>query len=117
MGKNIQEAYKRFGTPFMIGKELQVKPTDKLYGQKTYLFVRTGASYNHTQVVGGDNEYTSGGLVHTTYFETHRVTENCRVQFWTTKDDIIDYYDIKGNCGLFDAGFGNTGSLHRIGIN
>jgi hypothetical protein len=117
MGKNIKEAYKRFGTPFMIGKELQVKPDDKLYGQTTYLFVRVGASYNQQRVVGGNMDFSSGQPVHTTYYETSRATESCKVQFWATKDNIIDYYDIKGNCGLFDWGFGTTGALHRIGIN
>jgi hypothetical protein len=117
VGKNIQEAYKRFGRPFMIGKEAMVKPDDKLYGQTTYLFVRVGSSYTQQRVVGGDMDFSSGQPVHTTYYETNRATESCKVQFWTTKDNIIDYYEIKGNCGLFDWGFGTTGALHRFGIN
>lgn len=117
MGQNISEAFKRFGKPFMVGKETSVKPDDKLYGQNTYLFVRVGASYDQSRVVGSSMDTSSGQPVHTTYYETSRTTESCKVQFWTTKDGTIDFYDIKGNCGLFDWGFGNTGALHRIGIN
>jgi hypothetical protein len=117
MGKNIQEAYARFGNPMMVGKETSVKPDDKLYGQNTYLFVRSGASYNTEHVVGSDMDFSEGHPVHTTYTQSETVHESCQVSFWTTKDNIIDYYQIQGNCGLWDAGFGNTGALHRIGIN
>jgi hypothetical protein len=117
MGKDIKEAYARFGKPFMIGKETSVKPDDKLYGQATYLFVRVGSSYTTQNVTGSSMDTSSGQPVHTTYYETNKVTDSCKVQFWTTQDNIIDYYDIKGNCGLFDWGFGNTGALHRYGIN
>ncbi|HTJ99958.1 MAG TPA: hypothetical protein VL522_10070 [Bordetella sp.] len=101
----------------MIGKETSVKPDDKLYGQTTYLFVRVGSSYTTQNVTGSSMDTSSGQPVHTTYYQSNQVTENCKVQFWTTQDNIIDFYDIKGNCGLFDWGFGNTGALHRYGIN
>jgi hypothetical protein len=117
MGKNISEAYKVFGRPFMIGTAHFGKADDPLNGQKQYTFVRMGTSYNKNSIVGGDTGYVAGeGLVHTDYYQTTHVQESCTVMLLTTKDNIIDYYDIKGNCGLWDAGFGNTGALHRIGI-
>jgi hypothetical protein len=100
IGKNIQQAFKRFGNPFVIGKETMVKPDDKLYGPTTYLFVRIGSSYTQQRLVGGDMDFSSGQPVHTIYNETNRATENCKVQFWTTEDNIIDYYEIEENCRL-----------------
>ena len=115
MGKNISEAFSKFGKPYMVGTA-PVKPTDKFYGQKMYTFVRMGTSYNKSSIVGSDMDFSSGHPVHTDYIQTTHVQENCMVMFLTTSDNIIDYYEIKGNCGFMDAGFGNTGALHRYGI-
>ena len=117
MGKPINEAFKVFGRPFMVGEAKFSKADDKFNGQKQYLFVRSGVSFDKSTVVGGDNSWTPGGLVHTTYVETTRVHENCQITLLTNSANIIDYYEIKGNCGFMDAGFGNTGALHRLGIN
>lgn len=116
MGKNISEAFAKFGKPTMVGLA-PVQPGNKFYGQKEYSFIRLGASYDHSKVVGSDMDFSSGQPVHTDYLQTTHEQEACRVSFLTTADNIIDYYEIKGNCGFMNAGFGNTGALHQFGIN
>jgi hypothetical protein len=122
MGKNISEAYKIFGNPTMIDIAQFTKADDKLNGQKRYRFVRVGGAHNQSSVVGGGAAYTAGpggigAAIIPGEVKTTRVVDSCEVMFLTTKENIIDYYEIKGNCGFMDAGFGNTGALHRMGIN
>lgn len=117
MGQNIREAYKQFGNPTLVLKETSVKPSDKLYGQNIYLFQRVGASYNKDTIVGSSFDHTPTGPVNTIYHRTDHFTEACNVSFWAGKDGVIDFYEVKGNCGLWNAGFGTTGALHRVGIN
>lgn len=118
MGKNIQEAYKKFGKPSLILTEQSVSSSHELYGQKIYVFDSYGANYNQQTVVGSNMDTSSGQLVNVQQIQTKNIQERCTVSFWAKKEsDIIDYYEVKGNCGIFGSGLGNTGALHYMGIN
>ncbi|BBP65044.1 hypothetical protein PHLH5_25850 [Pseudomonas sp. Cab53] len=118
MGKNIQEAYKKFGNPSLILTEHSVKPGHELYGQKVYVFDKNGVNYNQQTVVDSYMDTSSGQLVNVQQIETRNVQERCTVAFWAKNDsNVIDYYEVKGNCGLWGSGLGNTGALHYLGIN
>ena len=117
MGKNIKEAFEVFGRPMSVDT-ISNDPKNKYYGQKLYTFTRTGQSYDVNRVVGGGVEIRPGaGPTSVTYYTTTRETEMCIVKLIATREEIINYYDIKGNCGLWNMGFGTTGALHAIGIN
>ncbi|VWB41403.1 hypothetical protein [Burkholderia lata] len=113
MGKDINEAIKRFGRPNHTGVETSVSRDSKFYGQRWYMFTRNGAAWDSQRAVGTAVE----GNTVVQYVETVHTQERCDVMLWTDKQNIIGYYEVKGNCGLWNAGFGNTGALHRIGIN
>lgn len=118
MGKNIQEAYKKFGKPSMILTEHSVSSSHELYGQKIYVFDRYGTNYDQQTVVGSNMDTSSGQLVNIQQIQTKNIQELCTVAFWVNNNSsAIDYYEVKGNCGIFGSGLGNTGALHYMGIN
>lgn len=118
MGKNIQEAYKIFGTPWLTGTETSVSPESKYYGQNFYIFGKTGISYNRNKLVGSYMDTSEGHPVHVDQYQTEHVQEACNIAFWADKKtNIIDYYEVKGNCGWGGMGFGTTGAFHSWGIN
>ncbi|WP_296180404.1 hypothetical protein [Pseudomonas sp. UBA1879] len=116
MGRNIAEAYSKFGQPNYVETHVG-SADDKLNGQKVYTFERFGARYNTYSAVGSETAPVNGQLTHTEYIQTNTVQESCTVRLFAGKDNIVDYYEVAGNCGLWDAGFGTTGPLHRYGIN
>lgn len=118
MGKDIQEAYQTFGKPSLILTETSVHQNHELYGQKIYVFDRYGVNYNQQTATGSYIDTSSGRPVNVQQIQTRNVQEVCTVAFWAKNDsNIIDYYEVKGNCGLWGSGLGNTGALHYLGIN
>jgi hypothetical protein len=116
MGQNIKAAYQKFGNPSYVDK-LPVVSGDPLSGQTMYTFQRFGANYNTQSVTGSDIAPVNGQLTRTEYVETNNVQESCIVRLYTGADKIVDYFEVKGNCGLWDMGLGQTGAMHRYGIN
>jgi hypothetical protein len=118
MGKNIQEAYKKFGKPSLTLTEHSVSSSHELYGQKIYVFDSYGTNYDQQTAVGSYMDTSSGQPVNVQQIQTKNIQERCTVAFWVKNDSsVIDYYEVKGNCGLFGSGLGNTGALHYMGIN
>lgn len=118
MGKNISEAYKAFGAPSLILTETSVSSGHELYGQKIYVFDKYGTNYNQDSAVGSYMDTSSGHPVNVQQIQTKNIQEVCTVAFWVKNgSNVIDYYEVKGNCGLWGSGLGNTGALHYLGIN
>ncbi|MCP1575375.1 hypothetical protein [Herbaspirillum rubrisubalbicans] len=109
MGKDIQEAYATFGKPWLVGTETRVGPASKLYGHKFYFFQNRGISYDRQKLVGSYMDTSSGHLQHVEQYQTEHVQEACNIGFWADpKTNIIDYYQVKGNCGWGGLGLGQT---------
>lgn len=115
IGKSIDVAYSKFGKPNYVDTHVG-SSSDKLNGQKVYTFERFGARYNTYSAVNNEIAPVNGQLTHTEYIQTNNVQESCIVRLFAGADKIVDYYEVEGNCGLWDAGFGTTGPLHRYGI-
>lgn len=109
MGKNIQEAYKTFGNPWLTGVETSVAPESKFYGHNWYFFETRVLNYDEQKLVGSYMDTSSGQLQHVEQYETQHKRDACSIGFWAdAKTNIIDYYQVKGNCGWGGLGFGQT---------
>lgn len=118
MGKNVSEAYKVFGNPLFISTETSVSTESKFYGHNFYQFYFKGLEYDREKFNGSYMDTSQGRPVLVNEFETEHVQESCKVGLWADpKTDIIDYYEVKGNCGWGGWGFGTTGIFHYWGIN
>ncbi|BFO56063.1 MULTISPECIES: hypothetical protein [Comamonadaceae] len=109
MGKNIAEAYKVFGNPWLVGTETKVDPSSKFYGHKFYFFEKRRGAYDQQKLVGSSMDTSQGRPVYVEHYRTERVQPACQIGFWADKNtNIIDYYQVKGDCGWGGLGLGQT---------
>lgn len=117
-GEKYQGSLQVFGDPLFISTETSVSTESKFYGHNFYQFYFKGLEYDQEKFNGSYMDTSQGRPVLVNEFETEHVQESCRVGFWADpKTDIIDYYEVKGNCGWGGWGFGTTGILHYWGVN
>lgn len=86
-------------------------------GQTIYLFQTNRGLRSRTRPVGSEYSVANGRPEIINYYKKETIEIACNTLLWVNQDNIIDYYEMKGNCGAGGWGFGNTGVLHGIGIN
>lgn len=112
MGKPMIEAIKAFGNPEDMGIENGGAGT-KYHGQIYVAFEHYGENFSVDTPVGGHVDYSAGFPVQVNEYERNDYIETCRVTFWADRKTLlIDYYTIKGYCGLWGSGIGNTTIFH-----
>lgn len=112
MGQNISEAVKRLA-PFM-GQPRYVTPSTSDAGYTLYEWVSNEGYYDRVQPAGTYTDTSQGYVQHVETYTTERKYTACRVSMTVNPKNIVEYYETKG-CGFM--GLGNTGWLHKWGIN
>lgn len=114
MGKNISvalaEMRPRFGSPMLVSQREVGRP-DHSY----YLWVRHTGAYTHTSPTGNVYDTSTGVPTVISTYQTTTTQQYCQVSMEVNQAGIVDYYEVHGCAG--ELGIGNTGMLHRYGIN
>lgn len=112
VGQNVSEAVKRL-SPYM-GQPRYITVSPENPEDTIYEWVSNERHYDLTKPSGTYTD-TSGGYVrHVETYTTERKYTACRVSMTVSPKGTISYHETKG-CGFM--GLGNTGWLHKVGIN
>lgn len=105
VGKSMDDAIALLGSPSYS----QVDTEDWKHGGKiVHHFTRRTGTVGRSELVGSVGPY---GIY------SHYVTgAYCTISLWANEQRIVDYYEVQGGCGSWFM-TGNTGQLHRYGIN
>lgn len=114
IGKNISEAAKYFGQQSSSYIDYADGPR---HGEIVHVFVKNPGISSYDRVAGSDISQSGGGLVKTDYIEKVRYLTGCVISLWTNSEGTVNYYEVKGDCGVGGIGLGNTGIYHDRGIN
>jgi len=114
MGHDISEAYQYFGRPYFTWTDMS---NGRHGGEKVFVFIKSRGSYTTDRLVGSDFGYDGGAPTVTEYYQRENHEIMCRTSLWVNDDNVIDYYEIQGDCGVGGLGLGSTGAFHKYGIN
>ncbi|WP_186207445.1 hypothetical protein [Burkholderia gladioli] len=80
-----------------------------------YLWVRHTGACTHTAPTGNIYDTSTGVPTVISAYQTTTTQHYCQVSIEVNQAGIVDYYKVHGCAG--ELGIGNTGTLHRYGIN
>ncbi|WP_147466575.1 hypothetical protein [Pseudomonas cichorii] len=112
MGKNVDQAVARLAPT--MGQPRYVTRSISNPEYTFYEWYSDEGYYDQVRPSGAYTDTSQGYVQHVETYSTERKYTACSVKMTVNSKGIIEYYETKG-CGFM--GMGNTGALHKWGIN
>ncbi|GFM81372.1 hypothetical protein PSCICN_20640 [Pseudomonas cichorii] len=112
VGQNVSEAVKRLAPS--MGQPRYITPSSSNPEYTFYEWISNEGYYDVPRLAGTYTNSSGGQVQHVENWTKDRKYTACRVNMTVNSQGIIEYYETRG-CGFM--GMGNTGTLHKWGIN